>query len=178
MIEWKRLDYCHLEMVREWRMRPDITHGMYTDPVISPEEQIAWFERIKDDETQIYWIVYKDEKPIGLASLVEIDRRHKKCKSGAYIAEDKSFESVIALENGIFKAAFDILGLNRVEEDVLSNNMRVVKLHEMEGMTKEGILREAIYKNGEYYDVYIFSMLKDEWENGKMRFRYDCNIEM
>ena len=74
--------------------------------------------------------------------------------------------------------ACDVLGMNRVQADVVSNNMRIVKMHELEGYTTEGVLRQAIFKQGMYYDIYIQSMLREEWLAGKMRYQSDVVIEL
>lgn len=178
MIEWKKLREEYLETVRQWRVREDITRGMYTDPVITPEAQKQWFERVSGDPTQMHWVTVRDEKPIGLVSLTSISQTHKSCVTGGYIAEERDFASVIANEYGLLKVAFDVLGMNRVQTEVLSNNMRIVKLHEMEGYTTEGVLRQAVCKNGQYYDIYVQSMLLEEWLAGKMRYRPDVVIEL
>ena len=68
--------------------------------------------------------------------------------------------------------------MNRVQAEVLSNNMRIVKMHELEGYTTEGVLRQAICKQGMYYDIYIQSMLREEWLAGKMRYQSDVVIEL
>lgn len=178
MIELKKLQEKHLETIRQWRMREDITRGMYTDPVITPEAQRQWFERVSSDPAQMYWVSTQDGKPIGLLSLTAISQTHKSCISNGYIAEDRDFASVIASDYGLLKIAFDVLGMNRVQAEILSNNMRIVKLYEMFGRTTEGVLRQAICKNGQYYDIYVQSILREEWLAGKMRYRPDVVIEL
>ena len=178
MIEWKKLREEYLEIIRQWRMREDITRGMYTDPFITPEEQQQWYKQISDDPTQMYWVTVYDGEPIGLVSLSSINQTHKSCQTGGYIAEERGFAAVIANEYGLLKVAFDVLGMNRVQAEVLSNNMRIVKMHELEGYTTEGVLRQAICKQGMYYDIYIQSMLREEWLAGKMRYQSDVVIEL
>ncbi len=178
MIEWRKLKEEHLEVVRQWRMREDITAGMYTDPVISPNDQKEWYAQVSCDPTQKYWVTVRCGKPIGLVSLTKISQMNKSCVTGGYIAEDRDFAAVIANEYGLLKVAFDVLGMNRVQAEVLSNNMRVVKMHEMEGYTTEGICRQAVCKYGQYYDVYVQSMLRNEWLAGKMRYQSDVVIEL
>ena len=178
MLEWRKLREEYLEVVRQWRMREDITRGMYTDPVITPEQQQQWFKQISADPTQMHWVVLRDAKPIGLTSISAASQVHKCCQTGGYIAEDRDFAAVIAVEYGLLKVAFDVLGMNRVQAEVLSNNMRIVKMHEMEGYTTEGVLRQAVCKNGQYYDIYVQSMLREEWLAGKMRYQSDVVIEL
>lgn len=169
MVKWIRLKEEYLEMVREWRMRPDITRGMYTDPVISPEDQKNWFNRVSADPTQMYWVVYEDDRPIGLASLININKRFKSCESGVYLAEKHELDTVMQNTAVFLHVAFDILELNRIESRIMSNNKKVVRYHELQGWVTEGVLRQAVFKNGEYYDLYIQSIIKEDRENGKVR---------
>ena len=178
MIKWEKLRENHLETIRKWRMRNDITRVMYTDPIITPYEQRIWYSQVENDATQKYWVTVRDGKPIGLASFFSICQVHRSCRIGSYIAEDRDFAAVIANEYGLLKVAFDVLGMNRVQAEVLSNNMRIVKMHELEGYTTEGVLRQAICKQGMYYDIYIQSMLREEWLAGKMRYQSDVVIEL
>ncbi|KLU65868.1 putative ribosomal N-acetyltransferase YdaF [Desulfosporosinus acididurans] len=175
MVQWRKIQESDLEMIMNWRMRPDITRVMFTDPVLTLDGQREWFRRIQTDPTQKHWITMVHDKPVGIASLVGIDYQNLCCKSGGYIAErqDRDFGTVIAQETGLLTAAFDILKLNRIQAEVMSNNQRVAKMLVLNGYTQEGVLRKAVYKNGEYFDVIVCSMLKEEWAAGKTRFKYN-----
>ena len=179
MVKWVKLREQHLAMVMNWRMRPEITRGMYTDPVLTIDIQHEWFQQIKDDPTKMYWVTHRDDVPIGLVYLAKIDFPNKRCVSGGYILkEHRDFESVIANECGLLRVAFDILKLNRIQAEVMSNNMRVAQMLELEGYHVDGVLRQFIFKNGEYFDVTVLSMLKEEWEAGKMRYKYEVEMEL
>ena len=64
-----RIRESDLEMVMDWRMRPYVTEFMNTNPVLTIEGQKKWFERIKDQDDQINWIIHCDDKPIGLINV-------------------------------------------------------------------------------------------------------------
>ena len=175
MVKWRKIQESDLEMIMNWRMRADITRVMFTDPVLTLERQLKWFEKIQNDPTQRHWITVSNGKSVGTASLVAIDYDNLSCKSGGYIAErkDRDFETVIAQETGLLTVAFDILKLNRIQAEVMSNNQRVSKMLLLNGYKQEGVLRQAVCKKGEYFDVIVCSILKDEWEAGEVRFKYD-----
>ncbi|MEE4205818.1 MAG: UDP-4-amino-4,6-dideoxy-N-acetyl-beta-L-altrosamine N-acetyltransferase, partial [Erythrobacter sp.] len=60
-----------LELVRHWRMSPEITRFMYTDPDISPEDQRAWHRKIAASPRDRVWIIelLEGAVPVGLLSL-------------------------------------------------------------------------------------------------------------
>lgn len=58
---------------------------------------------------------------------------------------------------------FDTLNLNSVNLGVNAENKRAVKSYENAGYVKEGVRRSFIFRNGRYYDVALFSVLRDEF---------------
>lgn len=45
-----------LEMIMDWRMRPEITRYMNTDPKLTIEGQKKWLQKIQQSETEWSWI--------------------------------------------------------------------------------------------------------------------------
>ncbi len=82
-----RLKEENLEMVMDWRMRPYVTEYMYTDPQLTMESQRAWYDRVKDRDDRIIWIINYEGQPIGLINVFDIDRVNSRCSWGYYIAE-------------------------------------------------------------------------------------------
>ncbi|MFM9403689.1 GNAT family N-acetyltransferase [Myroides odoratimimus] len=64
----------------------------------------------------------------------------------------------------MFKYAFEVMGMERVEFRVDNTNERSKVAVQSVGCTLEGVLRsEIIIHSGRRRDTAIFSMLKDEW---------------
>ena len=58
------------------------------------------------------------------------------------------------------------MNLNRIELSVLKNNLRAINFYKKIGFKEEGINRQAIYKNGEFVDVIIMGILKEDFQKG------------
>jgi len=58
---------------------------------------------------------------------------------------------------------FNTLGINRVEAEVMPDNIASEKVLQKLGFTKEGLLRDWMYWNNKHYDMMIFSLLKKEF---------------
>lgn len=160
-----------LETVMRWRMLPEVTKYMYTDPVLTLPQQKAWFQRISDSERDRVWIIESiaDDgavQPIGVLSLSEIDWHNKRCAWAYYLGETSARGIGLAksLELSVCAYVFDTLGLNKLWCEVFAFNDRVVALHEKFGSKVEGIARQHIFKNGEWHDVVRMGILKSEWE--------------
>lgn len=59
---------------------------------------------------------------------------------------------------------FGKLGLNRLELKCGVENHKSKAVPERLGFTQEGILRQAELLNGKYIDLYLYSLLKEEWQ--------------
>lgn len=59
---------------------------------------------------------------------------------------------------------FQELNLHRIQLNVLSYNSPAIKLYEKVGFKREGVYREFIHRDGQRYDMYLYGILRPEWE--------------
>lgn len=64
----------------------------------------------------------------------------------------------------ILNYAFSELCLHRVGLTVLGYNTRAIKAYERVGFQHEGTYRQAIQRNGQRYDLLLYSILREEWQ--------------
>lgn len=155
-----------LERVRHWRMQPDITRYMYTDPVITADSQLRWFEYVSQSSKDIVWIiVLADGTPVGVLSLSDIDHLNSRCVWAYYIADPAGQGKGLAkpLECNIADFVFETLGLQKLWCEVFSTNERVIALHEKFGSKVEGVFRQHIRKGDDIFDVVRMGLLRDDW---------------
>ena len=60
--------------------------------------------------------------------------------------------------------AFDEINLHRVTATVFSYNERSIALFEKLGFRREGAYREFIRRDGKRYDMFLYGLLRREWE--------------
>lgn len=171
----RRLTEADLEKTMRWRMDPDITRYMNTDPVLTLEGQKKWFQRISRDETVRYWMIVVDGEDAGVINLADMDYEKKESNWGYYVGEKKlrSLKLSLTLEWNLYDYVFDVLGFQRLYNEVLSANEGVVKLHVMCGSKIDAIYPEHVEKNGVKYDVTAISITAEEWAAKKVSFKYD-----
>ena len=61
------------------------------------------------------------------------------------------------------KYGFDVLNFHKVELEVFSFNPRAEKVYRKNGFVLEGIKREDISYNGEYFDTKLFGLLRKDY---------------
>ncbi len=156
-----------LEMVRGWRMSPEITRYMYTDPDIPLQDQSRWFAQVSASPRDRVWIIELTDGdiPVGLMSLTDIDHTHRRACWAYYIADERARGKGLAksLEINIYRYVFEELGFNRLGCEVLAFNDRVVSIHEKFGSKVEGVLRQHIRKGDDVHDVVRMAVLAKDW---------------
>jgi RimJ/RimL family protein N-acetyltransferase len=60
--------------------------------------------------------------------------------------------------------AFQELNLHRVQLTVFSYNARAIALYERLGFVREGVYREHLQRDGARHDMYLYGLLRREWE--------------
>ena len=58
----------------------------------------------------------------------------------------------------------DVLGLRRIEAKAYEYNPLSINTLKRNGFTQEGMLRKAAYRDGRYWDMLVFGILRDELE--------------
>lgn len=164
-----------LEKIMYWRMDPDITKYMNTDPVLDINKQREWLKRIRGDLSVQYWMIEKDFTPIGIINLLDIDWKNKNSSWGYYIGEksQRSLATAISLELSLYEYVFDVLGFNELHNEVLSINEGVVQLHKACGSRVVAVGKAEVIKNAMAYDVVHMSIGKDKWDAIKSNKRYE-----
>ena len=64
----------------------------------------------------------------------------------------------------ILRFAFHELNLHRVQLTVFEYNDRAIAVYERLGFQREGVYREALYRDNVRYDMYLYGLLRREWE--------------
>ena len=121
-----------LENVMRWRMAPEITRYMNTDPVLTLEGQKKWLASIQANSDVKYWIIEIDGMPAGVVNIVGLDREDGKMTWAYYVGEKslRSFKTALNLEMSMYEHVLVKLNRASVMSDVFSLNKGVIALHE------------------------------------------------
>ncbi|HSH03060.1 MAG TPA: GNAT family protein [Anaerolineae bacterium] len=106
------------------------------------------------------------EAYIGEAVLNEIDRVNRVANYRIAIYEERFFGQGYGTEATrlMLQYAFEFLNLHRVELEVYAFNARAAHVYEKVGFRREGVRREVLLWDGEYYDAIVMGLLKREWQ--------------
>ena len=173
----RAIEESDLEMLRDMINDPEIakvTVGR-SNPV-SSYDQKKWFETSGRSTDNLIRLIIETEKDgaVGMVSLGDFDWVNRVAhRSGIKIMASRITDSGIALDamTTLLKYAFDELNLNRVEGKVLDSNEQSIALQKLIGFEFEGVQRQAVYKGGQYHDLYLLSMLNEDFQKGARKVR-------
>lgn len=122
---------------------------------------------IKSGNNLILAIISKNnDEHIGNVSLQDIDVINKSAEFAILIGDKTYWSKGIGKEaiKLIIDHGFNTLNLNRIYCGTAEDNVGMQKLAELAGFNKEGISKEALFKNGKYKDIFNYGLLKNEYK--------------
>lgn len=147
-------------------------------------EALEWVKaRMMHNPYQYWWaICAKDtDKIIGYMSLNNIHYINRSAEFGGLVIGDKEYQDGYAwIESYLFlyEYAFDRLGLNRVFGMNLVDHTTSSFIGSIFFSQKEGVLRQAIFKNGQYHDAVIGALLREDYVAHKEKGDYEMEAVM
>jgi [ribosomal protein S5]-alanine N-acetyltransferase len=129
--------------------------------------QLDFFKHnIENNENKLQLgIVHKaDLSFIGIVSLNDIDYINKSCEVSIIIGEKKYHSLNIFIEScqSIINHGFKSLGLKKVSSGTFSKDIDSL-FCKILGFKREGVLKQAVYKEGKFHDVYICALFNKNY---------------
>ncbi|MFA6097401.1 MAG: GNAT family protein [Candidatus Paceibacterota bacterium] len=130
-----------------------------------------WIEEISTSKDSVFFVIEaignnRQRKTIGCCGLHNLNAKDQCAEFGIAIGERTYWDCGFGTQAArlLLDYGFMELNLHRVSSGVCDYNERSIAMHERAGFVYEGISREAIYKNGRFWDRINFGMLKVDWE--------------
>lgn len=144
---------------------------------VALERERQWIHDLimNDNSALIYLAVCElgSEEIIGYTSISEIDSRNGKCFwSGIKIGPEKS-DYGYGFQVGllVLRYVFEELRMERCEAQCLEEHRVMVKLLDKLGFKKEGLMRSFVFKNNDYKNTWLFSILRNDYIQIKEELR-------
>ena len=153
--------------------------GTHNISFVNEYDQKKWFESLNPQKTLILKAINNNCEIVGLYKISNIDWVNRRYDSAHDVFESyrgKGYSKPV-LEAGV-DFGFEVLNMNRIDTEVLENNIASLKSAIWVGYIKEGQKRKCIHKCGEYLDSIILGILKEEWLELERVKKYKgiCNI--
>ena len=140
--------------------------------LLSPEE-LEYIDNLDDPQTLGEICEYlpcirvgirlDDNTLLGTMTLFNINPQSHKAEFGMHILDSRGTLGAAREAKKFLKEAFERLNLNRIYIRVHYDNERCLSCVKRFGFRYEGTERQSLLVCGEYKDILVFSILREEW---------------
>lgn len=157
------------ELYHKWRNDLEVMHStspaLDVYPIKATEDFVA-YAILKSDTSKGYMMVDKQrEISIGIVSLINMDYKNRNAECIIDIGEKAYWGKGYGAEGMklLMDYAFFELNLHRVSLRVFSFNERAIHLYQKLGFEAEGKSREALFRDGKWFDIIQMGILQKEY---------------
>ncbi len=174
-IRLRAMEPADLSNLVRWMNDPEVIENLLVYTPLSSVDEQNWFDGMmkRPKEEHAYVIEILEDGawiPIGSTNFHLLDWNNRSAELGLSIGEKMYWNHGYGRDTVrlMLRYAFNDLNLNRVSLTVFDTNERGKKAYLAAGFVEEGRLRQDIYKNGQYHDTFIMSVLRDEWQDAEV----------
>ena len=157
-------DYLNKHEIRQY-VEPGVPF-LYT---LHNEQE--WFEKISPfaDEYNFAIETLDTGKYIGGCGVKNIDYKNSVLEVGIFIGDEEYLSKGYGTDalKLLVEFIFEQMNINKVKLGVYSFNPRAQRCYEKVGFKREAVLKEELYRNGQYHDVIIMSIFKRDYFSEK-----------
>lgn len=164
-ITLRAIEEDDLDLLREMMNDPEIEKmtGVVGLPV-SKRDQKRWYDNLTNKDVRLM-IDTKEHGAIGVVMLTDIDYRNSTAQFHSKIATSKQLRgkgygtkaTLALIRYGLLE-----MNLHLIYSQIVEYNVASQRVKEKCGFRKDGILRDRVYKNGQYYNLTIWSVTKED----------------
>ncbi|MCA1320985.1 GNAT family N-acetyltransferase [Bacillus tianshenii] len=148
---------------------PDVMKHVGLDPFETIEDslgEISWYDSIYKEKTGIRWGITLKEKGevIGSCGFLKMASQHFRAEVGTELHRDYWGQGIASESlEAVIQYGFLQLNLQRIEGLIEPANLSSKKLFEKHGFVCEGLLRKYEFTCGKFDDLYMYSLLKEDF---------------
>lgn len=171
-----KIDNEDLEVLKN--LKNESWFGTHTTSFVNTHDQNKWFNSL-DSNNQIILKATSSNYFIGVYKISNINWINRSYDSAHDIIKEfrgRGFSKKV-LEAGV-DFGFEVLNMNRLNTEVIENNIASLKSALWVGFEKEGIKKEAVYKCNGYLDSIVLGIIRTNWIKLERVKNYNnlCNI--
>jgi len=145
--------------LREWLPWVD-----YMRSVEDFSRYITLCKKKHQDKIELGFVIMGGDALVGRIGLHYFDHNNKICSIGYWMDEQHTGKGIITNAcKKLIHYAFTDLGFNRIEIKCGVGNTKSAAVPERLGFTREGVLRQGEWVNGNFIDLNLYSLLKSEY---------------
>lgn len=163
-LELRTIEKEDLETLQKLGNHPELRKYSPDGKPVNKIKQEEYFEEYISSDSNVFLMIEHEEKPVGWVNLKHIKEDSGKAEFGIRILPEHQGKGLgTEATQLILRYGFETLNLHRIYARTFEFNSASKALMEKLGFQREGKKRKAVFKNGEYRDVALYSILEDEF---------------
>ena len=162
----RSITYDDTDLIVKWRNQDNVKRYFFYRGEFTNESHENWMKnKVETGEVAQFIVCMKDsDRTVGCTYLRDIDTENSKAEYGVFLGEEDIRGMGIGKEvlKLTVKYAFDNLKLHRVYARAKEDNKPSVNCFLSCGFTKEAVLRDSMFSDGEYVNVVILGILNND----------------
>ena len=167
----KNIKKKEIEILRKERNSKSIRSKMLDQDIISKNDQINWYNKIKKKKNSKFFSIYYKNKIIGSGSLINISKKNKNCTWGFYIFNKYIGYFGVLAQFKIIQYAFMKYNLYKIYGQTLSTNKQILKIHKRFGFKIEGTLKNQIFIKNKKINVILTALYRSDWMKNNKKIK-------
>ncbi len=153
----------------------DVMRFYDSRPITLEEEGVKIRERLQQQYYRnrgIRWAITltEQDKLLGTIGFHTLKKKIKKAEIGYELHPDFWKQGIMSEAiRPVIAHGFGDMQFNRIEARIVVGNYGSAKAAKNNGFQSEGVLRQVSIRHGQYEDMEIFSILKEEWNSNQTR---------
>ena len=154
----------------KWFNDPEVTQYLTMYLPMTEMAEGKWIEEQASKADRAFFVIEAIDndiyKPIGTIASGNISPRNHNAGFGIAIGEKNFWSKGYGTESArlLIEYGFNQLNLHRISSSAKAFNERSIRMHKKVGFKEEGISRQYEYVNGQFHDVVMFGLLREEWK--------------
>ncbi|ERN53663.1 GNAT family N-acetyltransferase [Alkalihalophilus marmarensis] len=130
------------------------------------KSEIDWYHTIHKEGSGMRWGITLKGKDqlIGSCGFLNRAKKHFRAEIGTELSREYWGQGIASEAfQAVISTGFQDMQLERIEALIEPLNIASQRLAGKHGFVKEGLLRKYEYTQGKFDDLYMYSLLKEEW---------------
>jgi RimJ/RimL family protein N-acetyltransferase len=153
-------------LFHRWMNDPEVTEHLPSRYPVSHLFETALLEAMSPPDYRSMSLAIEtreDSQLIGAASLRRVDAESRSAELGIMIGDREYWDGGYGTDtmNALCRFGFEMMNLRRIWLEVYALHERAVHVYEKVGFQHEALLRDAVFKFGEWQDVLVMAKVRE-----------------
>ena len=163
-VNFNKITKNDLKTLQRWRNSSEVWPYNTQYILLNMINQKQWYDQNiqKNSDRIMFMVTNKIGESIGVCGLIHMNPKDKNASVAIIIGEKKYHNKGLGIEilQLLVNYGFTKIKLHRIEAEIFAYNQISVHLFKKMNFKQEVIMRDSLWRQGKWWDVYTFSLIQ------------------